>query len=521
MTHQKRVIEDKEHDVRHTRNKRWRIFVVFFLFLSLLTLLAVIFIKTSVEWQDPIVLVHEKENRINQRHAILVYIPGHAVNATAYNPLISQLQHELGGYNISLHAAIIRFPKLWGREFPPFVGRESLVDEALQQTRRAAQLEQISGVPVYLTGHSLGSILAQMVAFNHPAEYSGLLVHGGYVMTKYRRGQQSLPVPTLTLSGTRDGMNRFTYVAMQHRHMKDMLPPSQLSEHAPSILIEGMNHYQVANNAPPYMEGRDFEEGVSLQTAVEMLSKLSATFMLRQINVSVDDMESLEKDVKKSDERYFQPYIDAMEFDETGQTCMMAQQLHFDNATDIQIIAHQAHNKARFISAKPKGNQTQAQVEMFMSKAFTWFGRSSVPQAVLTLRCKMITKEQVFGEASRSYDSCSSINSYIHQRALASLPEDMQLAYSTTGTRLEFGNDIETVTGFKWLLKDLEFTQQDNGTILVESPRLKTAPGNGRYSGKLYCTLLSMSRALEHIMLDSSPKKATFASEELTQDEVM
>jgi len=476
------------------------------IFVVLLMITAATTVARIVEWQEPLLLLHDNSNNTtsNERHAILVYIPGYDIAAEDYRPLVSLLQHELNFYNVSLHTSILRFPKFRGREFPPFLGRESLVEQALQQTREMTLLAN-KNVTVYLGGHSLGSILAQMVAYKNPSKFNGLIVHGGYVMPKYRRNREALPVPTLTLSGTRDGMNRFTYVAMQHNDLREM---SSYYRHAASIVIEGMNHYHVANNAPPYIENQDFEEGISLQMALESVAKLTSVFMLEQKNITVENATVLEQEVKRSEERYFEPYIQAMLSDESGETCILAQQLHFENHS-IEIESHQPHNRANFVFSKPRGNQTHVRVEMLGSKAFTWFGRSSVPQAIQTLRCKMVTKEQVFGKATMQYDSCASMNAHIFHRALDSLPKDMQQTYLEEGRRLEFREDIETNGGVQWLSADLEWTLQDDGTAFVRSPRLKTSVGNGRYSGKIYCVLLSMSRALEHIMLDSFPTKAS------------
>lgn len=234
--------------------------------------------------------------------------------------------------------------------------------------------------------------------------------------------------------------------------------------------------------------------------------------------MTVADQMALEEQMAQSEKRYYDPYIQAMESDASGQTCILAQRLHFENET-VSIVAHHPHNKVAFIFAKPKGNQTRVEVKLFAKWAFNWFGRSSVPQAVQTLRCKMITKEQVFGEASIDYDSCASMNAFILRQARFMLPEDMQEAYFVDGRRLEFGDDIEAAGGITWLSRDLEFTPQNNGTTLVQSPRLKTLPGKGRYSGKLYCALLSMSRAMEYIMLDSFPKRKVSPIPQICNDD--
>ena len=118
----------------------------------------------------------------------------------------------------------------------------------------------------------------------------------------------------------------------------------------------------------------------------------------------------------------------------------------------------------------------------------------------------MITKEQLFGETSREFDSCASINAYIFNEALTGLEADLQDRYSEAETGWEFGEDIETVTGPSWLSHELEVSVQNANLMLVQSPRLKTAVGDGRYSGKLYCALVSMSKAYEHILIDAFRK---------------
>lgn len=94
------------------------------------------------------------------------------------------------------------------------MGRDRLVQEALRQTQKEAVCDGFSdddAVTVFVGGHSLGSILAQMVAHEHPTMYNGVIVHKGYVMNKYRHNDQALPVP---ISGSRDGLNRLSYGAI-------------------------------------------------------------------------------------------------------------------------------------------------------------------------------------------------------------------------------------------------------------------------------------------------------------------
>lgn len=473
--------------------------------LTVLLALCVIMLCTiNFARHEHLVLNRDKDN---PQHAFLVYIPGYNVTVSAYSPLLSLVQNEFDKQKVNLHTVIVQYPKLWEKEYPPFIGCNSLVQEALQQARKTEVYDNIGNDAVFIGGHSLGSILAQMVAYKHPSLFKGLIVHSGYIMTKYRLENRTLPVPTITLSGTRDGMNRWSYVAMQHKDLRETYPSNQLYRtNAPAILIEGMNHYQVASNVPPYVENRDLKESISTKAALKDLAKLTAAFMLQQVQSEKNKPKVIRKMLERSERRYFQPYIDAIESDESGETCVLAQKLHLEH-DGIYIVPHYPATKLNFIFSKPKSDHDKIQIDWRASRAFTWFGRSSVPHAVQTLRCKMVSKEQVFDQVSIEYDSCASINEIIFHRALDSLPSDIRRAYKTNARRLEFGKDRECSSGVEWLCKDLEFTPKD-GAIVVHSPKLKSGAGDGRYSGKFYCTLLPMSRALEYILVDSLPKAA-------------
>jgi hypothetical protein len=133
----------------------------------------------------------------------------------------------------------------------------------------------------------VGGVLAQMVAYRNPT-FDGLLLNGAYVMKKYRG--KRLPVPTLTLSGTRDGCNRFTHIAMQNHDLQQQYPSRhEYHQHAPALLIEGMNHMQIAGQYKnPYLIKQDLESIISLKAALQSVVEFSTMFMLQFMNATVD-----------------------------------------------------------------------------------------------------------------------------------------------------------------------------------------------------------------------------------------
>lgn len=75
------------------------------------------------------------------------------------------------------------------------------------------------GDEVFLAGHSLGGVFAQDYAYKHADDYSGVMLMGAGIQRKYRELNDeglthwTVDVPTLTISGTKDGLYRITRVA--------------------------------------------------------------------------------------------------------------------------------------------------------------------------------------------------------------------------------------------------------------------------------------------------------------------
>lgn len=160
------------------RSNRGSIFTVF------LTLCVIMLCTINIVRREHLALF--RNNKEIRQNAFLVYIPGYNVTVSSYSPLLSLIQKECDRHKVSLHTVILQYPKLWEKEYPPFIGCNYLVQKALQQARKTEVCDSEGDDTVFIGGHSLGSILAQMVAYEHPSMYKGVIVHSGYIMTKYR-----------------------------------------------------------------------------------------------------------------------------------------------------------------------------------------------------------------------------------------------------------------------------------------------------------------------------------------------
>ena len=143
----------------------------------------------------------EPNQKNSKPAATLVYVPGGKVPAEAYVPILKAIQKELETNKVALSCIIVRYPRILNYDVNAFWGVEWMIFLGLFMRRLTS-----NHAPIFIGGHSFGAILAQSVAFRTETvfRYSGVLLHSAYIEGKYRG--EPIPVPTLTLSGTRDGL---------------------------------------------------------------------------------------------------------------------------------------------------------------------------------------------------------------------------------------------------------------------------------------------------------------------------
>ena len=457
-------------------------------------------------WLEPIVLEGPSEAA---KTAILIYMPGALVPAEKYVSMMKMLQDYLLQNKVSLTCLVIRYPKIFGLDMPPFWNPEKMVSEGLQyinydDNRRTD--------PLFIGGHSLGAILSQGVTFKEDSlfDYAGLMLHSGFIMDKYR---STLPnIPTLSLSGTRDGMNRLMALAYQ---FDDFANLEGFREVAPTVLIEGMNHMQLAENYEnSYTSKRDLAPTISYESAMKATVEYTSLFLLDQMTRV--DTGSMKKAIRMAEVSYFRPYLDAYKADQTGATCVTAQTIHLEGDASSMTIESdppfmERKSLLKFaLSTPPEHNPDEKRitVQAYVSKAFTVFGRSSVPQSYQALTCKLLSKEKIFGTPSKIKE-CFAINKMIYEEVMSGLPGRVKKEYGVSPNRWVFQGDDAVVDDgggvfgrFQWILSaNLEIDPMDddgkNGRS-VRFPRYTSTP-----DGHVYCGLLSRSRIVEHAMIDS------------------
>ena len=128
------------------------------------------------------------------------------------------------------------------------------------------------------------------------------------------------------------------------------------------------------------------------------------------------------------------------------------------------------------------------------------------PHASSELAVKMVSQELVASKlpAGQFGDirSCADVNRMTLEAAAAAAPETAQERYQRRGLPVTFLDDHMASAGPLWVQERLRLHYNDDG-LEVQSVAIKTAPDSIFFGGSNYYKLLSPSRALEYVLIDS------------------
>ena len=112
------------------------------------------------------------------------------------------------------------------------------------------------------------------------------------------------------------------------------------------------------------------------------------------------------------------------------------------------------------------------------------------------------------------------MNEHVVRSVLSALPEAVRERYERSPRRLAFGPDVHTERPPEWAASELSFVDllegsadkggwqpgAGEGRVVLQSRRAATAPGETRFSGMLYCTVISEAQAFDYIMYESQKR---------------
>ena len=450
------------------------------------------------EWHDPIILEAPSKQG---KSAVLVLFPGGLCQPAMYMRMLQALQQLMKQNGVSLTCVAVKYPTILGADLPPFWDPELLVKHALPDKYKKSK------GPLFVGGHSLGAIFSQNIALKTKAtryKYTGAILYSGFILPKYRSELPKLPV--LSLSGTRDGLNRLTAMANQYEEFREF---EGFRLVAPAVLIEGMNHMQLANDHESYYtKPRDLTAEIPTEKAIKESAKGTSTFLLNAMGLARGQTTAFINSIVTNEQNYFDPFLDAADEDKTGHTCGV-----------LQTLLHgSVFGKLGVETFEPYLGQTQlpwfalskaslensdrgpvVTVQTYLAKAFSVFGRSSVPQSFQHEMCKTLSKPS----AVTSSRTCSEANELLFQDALTTVPRHVARSYETSPNKLVFNGDIKstpvTSPDFAWSWSaELEMTKIDGSGLSLRFPKRID-----RKTGELNCVVLPQSRMIEYIMIDS------------------
>lgn len=143
---------------------------------------------------------------------------------------------------------------------------------------------------------------------------------------------------------------------------------------------------------------------------------------------------------------------------------------------------------------------SKASVDPLRNEQFTTVGPDGAPRMI---SCKMKTPDhiqEVYGEDTVNAEarSCEAINRENVAAVIASLTETERAARALPDDGITFEEDISVITGTSWTAPFNFVTQDDSGSITIQSKRMqvdwtnllfKMAPE--RFRGALYCHLIA------------------------------
>jgi len=373
-----------------------------------------------------------------------------------------------------------------------------------------------AGVDVFVAAHSLGGVFLPTYVKSHTDSVRGTLMFASYLT-----GGDTLanfPTPVLHLSGTLDGQTRATRIASTYAELAAL--PEDAILNTPVVLLEAVDHaHFFTGEVPPSVAENDVRSELDGDVAREMLASHSVAFM-EVVRAGPDAALGAEllQAAHNTTGDFLAPLYAAQTReadDDGGSAAAAAAQLQLVNVQDdslqLQVASVHEPDLSTLEHQHPAVNVTGAaaatitvysSVELPANPADI----STPPQTSAELAVKMVSQQLVakdlpdgtFGTAS----SCSDINQQTMAAALEMAPQTAQERFQRRGLPVSYLEDHEVGAGPLWVQERLRLNYSEAG-LSVQSVAILTSVDGLIYPGSHYCKLLTPSRALEYVLIDS------------------
>jgi len=449
---------------------------------------------------------------------LLVFLPGGKVPAEYYKLTAQAIQAAATGLRLTVvvpsvfqNLCIISCPTS-SACFP----LKSTIDAAVA---KSGFKSNNSKEDTFVAGHSLGATCANNLVTGYSYNFAGLLEFGGYVDKTGDSSVANYSIPLMHMAGELDGGGaRPGKLALYYKQFKDYA--AQHGEEKalalkPVQMIIGMDH---SDFCPGFFvtATKDLCPEVTQDQALQAIGKGAAAFL--HLNSPTTDatkaaaMATLQEMLSVS-RQFFEPYLQAFEFESNGSWCELAQHVIAGLSTvddgklqvtvDIRGIDTFEHGHTSYANVSGGG------LKVGIISAFensTGFGPNDVHGAAKSIDCKMVGADRVAEQmkvVANTSVTCRDVNPLAVAKALELLPEKSKKRYLAQTRRVCYGEDTTVFgnIGPLFVKGSITLDEKDN-CLEVASLSLVSTITSSIYPGNHYCKLLSPAMAMEWMMTD-------------------
>lgn len=426
---------------------------------------------------------------------LLFFLIVYKVPASAYVDIVKKLQQKV---SFQLWVGIVSF---LGNTPNP-------IEFPLKTNEIIRQVQQVvpsldAASDVFVAGHSLGGVMAQLSAGNH----SGLVLWGAYI-TNHKYGTYG--TSTLTLGAELDGLTRVTRIAEDFAVYKQ----KQLLN-KPVVVIPGASHSQFCNQT---VKG-DLKPELTLAEAQDAITELTAAYLYVQAkdpSISTLLRETAKNLLAKAatiTNEMVSGFLHARELEQSqycadSQSVVLERQIATSELHRLQITNKAYDNLFSFVGSKPNITGTIGNTDSHNSYPLNPVDVSTIPVSANEIACKMKSLEAITHALNTTVTSKDAVTCiYVNQILMQAVPSLVTPAsykrYQQWGKPIVLQDDLQYTAGPTWVAAGLHFEITPT-RVQVASPALHTdmsAPfGLG---GMQYCKLFSPAKAVEWILVDS------------------
>ena len=331
---------------------------------------------------------------------------------------------------------------------------------------------------------------------------------------------KDFPVPVLTLAAELDGLNRITRIAEEFEKLQEDLESSHVALYqTPVMVVEGANHAQFASgDMPRRIQGDDLQPSITEDEAHRKIGKQVSSFLTALFTTLADQKETALAELEEAffnAYQIFKPFLEIKDLDQKGRasqwTSLAQERLAGEFADQIEI-SNSAGDKPWFSRSKPSigrdGGSVVVETTTFvyydkiMNNNDLALGRQSPLEISMKLKSKdAISKALSTGDGKPTASlkskplTCRSINEYAVEVALKHSSDAARERYLTRGRPIVFEDDANIWFEAMWGVRPMKTWVDDQG-LHVRSVAFETP-------GSLYCKVVSPSRVMEWINIDS------------------